>query len=761
MKFLRYIIRKFVSGASHIYIFFLNTARKAKKVFKSKVVKYNITKTVKSIKGTEINNKSSSKRTSDINFERVLELLNMPFRKITIRTRLLVSFSSMSLIILATTSYLSYTKSSEAIKSKISTYSIEITNQVGDTIERDLDKLSKFMNEMSTEPSFQDPVDKMTRATNDYFYKQQMSRDLSNYITQRIATLGQSVEYMRVVAKGAEDLPVYYGNTTVLSEEDIQKYVKSTEESQNVNNFDFFVYRKDGKTCYLTITKRVVSIKSGNTLGYIICVLRDNYIISQYENLNLGEGTDIFMLNEDGIVVATDDKTITTGKEFVNKELFEKLKLSNNDKKYFFQDSINGEEYLITYTYLDKYDWYLVSNIPYSYLNKETNSLLKTMAIIFVFCFMFTIMLSLLITQSIAFPLKNLVVLMKKNRDGYLTIGEEDSNRDEISVVANNFNEMIANIRKLVIKGDESSRKVLTTSEEIKSSANKSRGLSLNIASTMEQIAAGSSSQAIDLSNVVDNVDRLYEGVKKVEAEMLNVSSIANNTHMISEQALVTVDELKNRSTETGEVTNRIITDIKGLNNDMKEIKKIIKLILDISKQTKLLALNATIEAAKAGDSGKGFAVVASEIRKLANRTKDSSIVINNILNTIQDKTESTVNYANSASHIIELQLAAVIKTDNVFNTIVEGMIKILNQIDGVESSVGDIVVSNEMTKSKLKNISVVTEEAAATSQHVSANTFEQSIGAEEILSYAKQLNELAIELNETMSVFKVDVEDK
>jgi len=60
--------------------------------------------------------------------------------------------------------------------------------------------------------------------------------------------------------------------------------------------------------------------------------------------------------------------------------------------------------------------------------------------------FFATILLSLVITRSISAPLRKLVELMKRNRDGNLTIAQTDKNKDEISVVVNNFNDMIGNI---------------------------------------------------------------------------------------------------------------------------------------------------------------------------------------------------------------------------------------------------------------------------------------------------------------------------
>ncbi len=67
--------------------------------------------------------------------------LNRFIRKMNIQNRLVISFAILSLMPLLVTGYFAYYTSSKAIKTKISTSSIQLMNQVSENIQNELIKL--------------------------------------------------------------------------------------------------------------------------------------------------------------------------------------------------------------------------------------------------------------------------------------------------------------------------------------------------------------------------------------------------------------------------------------------------------------------------------------------------------------------------------------------------------------------------------------------------------------------------------------------
>tara|TARA_R110001592_G_scaffold10098_1_gene52563 strand:+ start:3595 stop:5133 length:1539 start_codon:yes stop_codon:yes gene_type:complete len=202
------------------------------------------------------------------------------------------------------------------------------------------------------------------------------------------------------------------------------------------------------------------------------------------------------------------------------------------------------------------------------------------------------------------------------------------------------------------------------------------------------------------------------------------INEIAQSTSQVSDltnEAQITLKEGYQRLINSSGAITQLASELKtvvslvgDLENKSKSIARVTDVIGDIAEQTNLLALNAAIESARAGEQGRGFAVVADEVRSLAQKTQESTIEIQNVVNEIKESIREAVEHISFA----DKQSATCVK-------------------------------QNDEVLSSFNNFSQQTDEIAGLAIQVAVAVEEQSIVANEISENVTRVSDFSDVIND------------
>ncbi|MGA9620820.1 methyl-accepting chemotaxis protein [Methanoregula sp.] len=344
---------------------------------------------------------------------------------------------------------------------------------------------------------------------------------------------------------------------------------------------------------------------------------------------------------------------------------------------------------------------------------------------------------------------------LSRMAEGDLTFVAEIIEKDPLVSLKKDYNKAISSIKSVVEEIAKAAHQLdLTTADTGKSTQEISKSTEQVAISTQES-AEGAKKQLIEIEKVGSDVSDLSASIEEIASTshdlMTHAQKAASEGNQAAELGKVATAKMKTVEKISGESVN----EITALNERMKEISNIVKLIADISSQTNLLALNAAIEAARAGEHGRGFAVVAGEVRNLAGESKSATNNIESLIGSIQNNSEKTAAAIKNSYLEIQTGIESVNQTIDVLNRIIseanvvsQGVTEITKATEAQAEATNRVMQGVEHTNTLSRETQQRMEDMAALAEETSAST-------EEIASASAELSRMAERLKAATDRFK------
>lgn len=493
------------------------------------------------------------------------------------------------------------------------------------------------------------------------------------------------------------------------------------------------VYFDEDSKSYVVGASGVLKTKSGAVRGVAAADVYLDSISKIVSGVQIEDTGGIFLVD-----TRTDTIIGHKDKEFTGKNIGQ---LEGEMYVYANQQIAGGK----TGLFLDKDTYIQVENVPGSdwvavaYVSRQevlrelmqlTISMLSVAALAVLLLILLVV---IQVRRVIGRPVKELSQVATRIAQGELEQSITYHSKDELGILADDFNQVTLRLKEYVDYIKEISEKlreiaagnlafslnyqytgefskIKTALEEISNALNSTMGqlqaASRDVAAGAQQVSGGAMTLSQGSTEQAAEVETLVGHISAVSESVHNITKGAQAASRISQ-------ELKSGLLSSNEKMQNMTEVIRRISEKSTEIHKIVKTIEDIAFQTNILALNAAVEAARAGSAGKGFAVVADEVRALAGKSSTAAQETTVLLSETVDSMDEGVRAAQETADSI---LQVVAHADEM-NQLIDG---IANYTKEQDANAAEITRGIEQISTVVQTNVATAEQSAAASEELS-----------------------------------------
>lgn len=269
------------------------------------------------------------------------------------------------------------------------------------------------------------------------------------------------------------------------------------------------------------------------------------------------------------------------------------------------------------------------------------------------------------------------------------------------------------------------------------------------IRGSMEEVSTGSNAAADSIKQQMHNTQQIQQHIGKVQNASEDIGRKLLDAGEEVEAGMHNVKRLADQASKSMEANEGVVTKVSRLSENTEKMNSIVELINSVANRTGMLALNASIESARAGEAGKGFAVVARQITDLSNQTKEATVNIVRLIQSIETELKAVQTSIEMVTETNRMHMETTTDVTGSFEKIAQATKVIHEQEKQLTAIVTELAAANDEIVESTRTVSDTTQimsgHAAETFTECEAN----SILVEEVSAIVKELSREAEELKD------------